>query len=215
MFKRFFKKKELSEEEIQRLEEEWYDVKSKRMENILGREHDMVMHALIPYEVGGALDLYYYPSGIPGTAIATKELAFAYSKSSQNDKFEKYELAMFTREELDLDKANETDCGFGIAHQNISAILNSIARYSEAAKLNPNETCEFPSEMENIGGKCLIFSAYNTRKSDREEFGVMAVVEIFRSEMEFARENGGGRLIQLLKDNGCYPYSDLTREPVI
>jgi hypothetical protein len=35
----------------------------------------MVMHAIIPYAIGGGLDLYYYPNGLPGTAIATKELS--------------------------------------------------------------------------------------------------------------------------------------------
>jgi len=45
------------------------------MEAILGKEHDMVMHAMIPYAIGGGLDLYYFPNKIEGVAIATKELS--------------------------------------------------------------------------------------------------------------------------------------------
>ncbi len=208
------KKKKISEEEEEKLEDEWYEKKSKLMELMLGTEHDMVMHALIPYEVGGALDLYYYPNGIPGTAIATKELTHACRESSSNDKYKKYELVMFIKETLNLDEANDEDTVFGKVHQNISSILNPMANYSEQAKLNPNETCEFPSDMEDIGGKCLIFSDYNS-KNNEEDFGLMAVIEIFRSEMEYAMQNSGGELISLLKEKGYYPYSEMNREPVV
>jgi hypothetical protein len=40
-------------------------------------------------------------------------------------------------------------------------------------------------------------------------------MEIFRSEMEFSMANGSGKLFELLKAKGYYPYSDLDREPVI
>jgi hypothetical protein len=215
MFGKLFGKKKRAQEEEEKLEEAWYDEKSRLMESILGKEHDMVMHALIPYDIGGALDLYYFPNELPGTAIATKELAHACRASSTNDKYRKYELVMFTRETLNLDDTNDEETLFGKAHQNISSILNPIARYSEQAKLNPNETCEFPAEIEGIGGKCLIFSAYKSGKEEVEEFGLMAVIEVFRSEMEFARQNGGRELIKLLQAEGCYPYSDLDRAPVV
>ncbi len=213
--KLFGKNKKLSEEEEEKLEDKWYDDKSSLMESILGKEHGMVMHAIIPYEVGGALDLYYFPNGIDGTGIATKELSFACRESSSNDKYDKYELVMFTKEELDLDNAHDENSNFGIAHQNISSILNPIAQYSEQVKLNPNETCEFPADFEGIGGKCLIFSDYEKLHNPQKEFGLMAVIEIHRSEMEYAMEYGGAELIRLMKEKGVYPYSDMNREPII
>ncbi len=214
MLKKLFGKKKLTEEEEGRLEDDWYEYKSQLMESILGKEHDMVMHALVPYEVGGVLDLYYYPNDIEGTGIATKELSYAVRDSSSNDKYKKYELVMFTREQLDLDHAHDDQTAFGTAHQNISSILNPIASYSEQAKLNPFETCEFPPDMEKVGGKCLIFSSYKSRSADVEDFGLLAVIEIYRSEMEFAMQNGGRFLIDLLQENGHYPYSDMNRKPV-
>jgi len=215
MLGKFFrKKKKISEEEEEKLEDEWYERKSKLIESILGAEHDMVMHALIPYEVGGSLDLYYFPNGIEGTAIATKELSHACRESSSNDKYKKYELVMFTKVSLNLDQANDEDTTFGKAHQNINSILNPMANYSEQAILNPNETCEFPSDIEGIGGKCLIFSDYNSKENE-ENFGLMAVIEIYRSEMEYAMQNSGSDLINLLKEKGFYPYSDMNREPVV
>jgi len=116
---------------------------------------------------------------------------------------------------LDLDQAKDDSTPFGRAHSNINRILNCIAPYSASATLNPNETCEFPAEMEYVGGKCLIFDAYNSSGSVQARcFGVLAIIEIHRSEMDFARSAGGSELIQRLKAAGHYPYSDLDRDPV-
>jgi hypothetical protein len=197
------------------LAERWYDRKSSLMEGMLGKEHDMVMHAIIPYAIGGGLDLYYYPNGIPGTAIATKELSELPGEGSSNRVFECYELVMFTRHPLDLDAANDESTLFGRAHTTINEILNRIAPYSAQATLNPIETCEFPADMPTVGGRCVIFDRYPSYSADEPaEFGLLAVIEVFRSEMNYARKNGGASLLKRLKAKGHYPYSDLTREPV-
>jgi hypothetical protein len=211
--KNLFSRKKLYDEAAS---EAWYDEKSSLMEAILGKEHDMVMHAMIPYALGGALDLYYFPNGIEGVAVATKELSEVPGEGSTNDWFDCYELAMFTKEELSLEDAHHEETRFGAIHTNINAILNCIARYSEQARLNPGETCEFPEDMDTVGGKCLIFDGYGAfDNADRQPFGILAAIEVFRQEMDFARENGGSVLIERLKQAGHYPYSDLDREPVV
>ncbi|MFL5244506.1 MAG: hypothetical protein ACJ8FY_20595 [Gemmataceae bacterium] len=214
--KLFGKKNEGKSDATGKLMEEWDDEKSRLLEKTLGKEHDMVMHALIPYHIGGSLDLYYYPNGIHGTAVATKELSEMSNESSSNAISRSYELEMFTKHRLSLDDAKDETTAFGRAHSNINAVLNLIARYSETAKLNPNDTCEFPEDMEVVGGKCLIFDGYARWHSDHrgKDFGLLAVIEIFRSEMDYAREEGGKNLIKRLKESGFYPYSDLDREPV-
>lgn len=195
---------------------EWEEFKSAVMEEFLGKEHDMVMHSMIPFALGGALDMYYYPSGIPGTAIATKELCVEPGEGSKNDVFQNYELVMFTRHPLPADMNRDESNPFGRAHANIARILNPIALYSGQAKLNPYETCEFPAEMEDIGGKCLLFDAYLGDKEDADDtFGLLLIIEIFRSEMEYARQHGGRALLELLHEAGHYPYSDLDRDPVV
>lgn len=213
VFGKLFGRKKLSPEEQEKLESEWYDQKSSLMESMLGKEHDMVGHAIIPFEVGGSLDLYYYPNGIEGTGIATKELAYACRKCPSNNTYDKYELVMFTRRAINLDDSDNENSDFGKAHRTIKAVLNPIALYSQQAVLNPGETSEFPEDFEGIGGKCLLFSAYSDPES--EEFGLLVVIEIFRSEMEYAREHSGAQLIQLLTDRSVYPYSDLDRDAVV
>jgi len=197
----------------EQLANDWYDRKSELMADWLGAEHDMVMHAIIPYAVGGGLDLYYYPNGIEGTGIATKELSNLPDEGSSNDLFDTYELVMFTRHALSLDDAKDDATDFGKAHRRINAVLNAVAPYSEQATLNPHETCEFPEEMEELGGRCLIFDAYGP--NGPAEFGLLLLMEVHRSEMEFARANGGEVLIDRLKQAGCYPYCDMDRPPVV
>lgn len=204
-----------SDEAAEEVVQQWYERKSRLMEASLGKEHDMVMHALFPYALGGALDLYYYPNGLPGTAIATKELSEMPNEGSSNNIYRSYELVMFTKHRLDLDAAQDEETEFGRAHANVNAILNRIAPYSAQATLNPYETCEFPAGMERVGGKCLIFDGYACHSDNvAEDFGLLAVIEVFRSEMEYARRHGGAKLIKWLKAKGHYPYSDLGREPI-
>lgn len=205
-----------TDDQNEKLADEWYERKSVLMEKTLGREHDIVMHAIIPYAIGGGLDLYYYPNGIPGTAIATKELSDIPGEGSKNDAFNAYELVMFTRYPIDLDSAKDKSTEFGRVHANINAILNTIAPYSSQAKLNPNETCEFPKDMPHVGGKYLIFDNYGSHSDPViGTFGLLALIEIFPAEMKHARKHGGASLIQRLKDAGHYPYSDMNRKTVV
>lgn len=196
------------------LMDEWYNKKTAMMETLLGEEHNIVMHAMIPYSIGGNLDLYYYPNGISGCAIATKELCETHNSGSSNDVFRNYEIVMFTRHHLSVDDATNENTPFGRAHLNIDAILNHVAPYSALATLNPFQTCEFPDDMEMVGGKCLIFDAYKF-DDKMADFGLLLVIEVFRQEMDFARKHGGRQLLSRLKDAGFYPYSDLDREAVV
>src|SRR5690242_9386919 len=169
----------------------WYDHKTSLMEASLGKEHDLVSHALIPFEVGGALDLFYFPQPTDGTAIATKEVSELPNFGPSNDVFRSYELVMFTREPLDLAVALDPKTPFGKAHRVMNSMLNVVARYSSHACLNPRETCEFPQDMETIGGRCLIFDKFAIHSDELvQDFGLLAMIEIFRSEMDFARKRG-------------------------
>ena len=81
----------MSDDVNEKRAQEWYYHKTEKMVAMLGAEHDMVMHALIPYAVGAGLDLYYSPNGISGTGIATKELCEIPDERPSNDVFETFE----------------------------------------------------------------------------------------------------------------------------
>jgi hypothetical protein len=204
-------KDELSPEEY----DKDYELKEQGLENVLGKMHDIVGHAIIPFEVGGAVDMYYFPNHIQGTGFATMELLNPDGNGPKPNRLGTYELVAFTKEPYNESKDIHT--AFNLIERRICGIFTTIGNYSFQAVLNPNETCEVPRDDDE--NRCLVFDNY---QPDSKEFKVgdrkhhlLLCLEIFRSEMEFARKNGSAELFSLLKENGYYPYSDLDREPVV
>jgi hypothetical protein len=194
----------------------WHDHKICIMEEVLGKQHNIVRHALLPFSTGGALDLYYFPNGRPGTAIATMELTRVPKKGPSNAQYRTYELVMFTRHPLALDAADDQTTPFGRVHSKIVSVLNLVAPYCLQARISPGNTADAPMDAEEIGGKCFIFDGMTKREGKGPaEFGLMAILEIFPSEMKFAREFGGRQLLDWLKSTNHYPYSDMERKPIV
>jgi len=192
-----------------------YDLKTKGLEDVLGKMHNLVGHAIIPFAVGGAVDMYYFPNHIPGTGFATMELLDPEGNGPLPNRLGTYELVAFTKEPYNENDAKKT--AFNLIERRICGIFTTIGNYSTEAVLNPGETCEVPrKDGEN---RCLVFDNY---KPGNKEFKVgdrthhlLLCLEIFRSEMEYSRANGSSKLLGLLKERDYYPYSDLDREPVV
>lgn len=220
IFKKIFSRKK-KEEHIpeQEFSQEQYDKdyeeKKKGLEAILGKMYEMVGHAIIPFSVGGSVDMYYFQNHIPGTGFATMELLDPNGNGPKPNKFGTYELVAFTKKVYDQNEKPQT--AFNLIERRICGIFTTIGNYSFQAVLNPDETCEVPINGEEV--ICLVFDNY---QPDNKEFKVdgrkhhlLLCMEIFRSEMEFARQNGSPELFGLLKQKGFYPYCDLDREPVV
>jgi len=214
MFKKY--KKWKAEKEAKR-EETTYYIKDRYIETVMGKEHDMVGHAIIPYCIGGAFDEYYYPNYCDGTVIVTKELVNYRFNSPTNDIYNAYELVIVTR--------NKVHCLSGeveLEHDDgpFIEILNMIGRYSTMAKLNPFETIEFPDDFEDekLRKRCLIVDAISEPLCNAEtrnnKFGLLLVMEIHRDEMEFAMQQKGKELIEMLKQKGVYPFTGINRPSV-
>lgn len=205
-------KDEESKEILAQKQQELHDqLKQTGLENILGTMHDRVMHAVIPFEVGGAVDLYYFLNHIEGTGIATMELITLGDKKSLPNKLGSYELVAFTKEKYNQDDENPNQ--FNEMENRIFGMFSIVGHYSFQAVLNPKDTCEFEE------GSYLIFDNYEPEnkkfKIGEEEHHLLLCMEIFASEMRFARENGGETLLNMLKLAGHYPYSDMNRLPII
>ncbi|MBE8720838.1 suppressor of fused domain protein [Sphingobacterium pedocola] len=192
-----------------------YEQKSKGLENVLGKMHDLVGHAIIPFAVGGAVDMYYFPNHIKGTGFATMELLEPDGTGPLPNRLGTYELIAFTKHHYHNSEESQTP--FNLIERKICGIFTTIGFFSKEAVLNPNETCEVPN---GIGeeNSCLVFDLY---QPDDKEFRIgdrkhhlLLCLQIFRSEMDFARENGSEELFKKLKQAGYYPYSDLDRQSV-
>lgn len=191
-----------------------YEDKKQGLENVLGEMYEMVGHAIIPFAVGGAVDMYYFREHIAGTGFATMELLDPDGNGPQPNRLGTYELVAFTKEPLNQNEEEATP--FNLIERRICGIFTTVGNYSFQAVLNPFETCEVP--VDGGENQCLIFENYSPGNKtftvgDRRHH-LLLCLEVFRSEMEFARENGTGELLVRLKKAGYYPYSDLDRRPV-
>ena len=191
-----------------------YQLKEEGLEYVLGKMYGMVGHAIIPFEVGGTVDMYYFLNHITGTGFATMELLDPEGNGPKPNRIGTYELVGFTR--YPYDTSNEQETPFNLIERRFCGTFTTIGNYSFEAVLNPGDTCEVPRDNED--NRCVVFDLY---QPDNKQFKIgdrkhhlLLCLEIFRSELDFARENSSTALFELLKLKGYYPYSDLDRQPV-
>lgn len=220
-FKNLFNKKDqnsaVSEKELaEQQEAKNYEQKVAALEQVLGKMHDTVGHSIIPFALGGSVDMYYFLYHIPGTGFATMELLDANGTGPQPNKLGTYELVAFAKQPYN--KSEEKGTLFDLMEERIYRILTNIGNYSFKAVLNPNDTCEIPGD-DTEESKYLIFDEYRPGekkfKIGEKDHHLLLCMEVFKNEMEFARAKGGSVLIEKLKMAGYYPYSDLDRLPVV
>jgi hypothetical protein len=106
---------------------------------------------------------------------------------------------------------------FTKTEKRISTIFSTLAKNSLKMKFEPGDTCELPGR-DTKDKIYLIFDEYNKNETvfeiDGRKYGILLCIEIFYSEIKYARKHGSKELLNKLQTAGCYPFSDLDREPV-
>jgi len=196
---------------------EIYDIKAAALERVLGPMADTVLHAPIPFEIGGSMDMYVFPNGIAGTGFATMELIQPDGTGPQPNRIGTYELVAFTKLVWNQGWTGAAEDPFNEFLYRTSRIFDSTGRYSYQAVLNPGETCDVPLDDADASA-CLILDDYapdgRSFEIDGRKHCLLLCMEVFRSEMEYAWKHGTKVVLQKLQDAGHYPYGDLDREPV-
>ncbi|MGN6416862.1 MAG: hypothetical protein ACTHMC_05200 [Pseudobacter sp.] len=195
--------------------DKFYDLKKTGLEKVLGPMHWLVGHSVVPFGVGGNVDMYYFAQHISGTGFATMELLSEDGAGPLPNCLGTYELLAFTR--LSFNQDQQLPDAFNEIERRFCQIFTIMAEYAKDAVLNPGETCELPSdEGRNV---CLIFDQYQPSDNKflvgESEHHLLLCLEIFKSEMDYSRTNGSAALFNKLREAGHYPYSDMNREPVV
>ncbi len=217
------------------------------LDEILGPVEPFMIHSLIPFCFGGALDLHYYArSRFGGTFFASWELT-APEFLPSNRSLDAFELAIATRltvkSQPDETPTKTKKPGFfkrlfsvkspeEKKRDDLHRVLTNLAFYvcSDGVEVNGYDTLEFPQDFDDkqLAGRCFIFdelpaaapvpvptSPDERSPLDGKRFGVLLAIEVFREEMNWAREEGTAKLVERLQAAGAYPFSDLDREPVV
>jgi hypothetical protein len=195
--------------------ERFTEAKQQALERVLGPMHDMVGHAVIPFAIGGSVDMYAFPNALPGTAFVTQELINLGGSGPRPGKIGTYELIGFTRHSPK--RAGEEPVEFRKMEQRFCGIFTGIANYSFQEELNPHETCEAPGG--DAGPAQILLDEFVPERGefriDGRKHGLLLCIEVLPLELSFARKHGSKVLLKKLKDAGHYPYSDLDRAPVV
>ena len=190
------------------------ELKQQGLEYVLGTMHNMVGHAVIPFYLGGSVDLYYFLNHINGTGFATMELIDPNGNGPKPNRLGTYELVAFTRESYN-DNA-DPNTPFNLMQSRICNTFTAIGNYSLNTILSPNATYQAATKQGER--RYIIFDNYTPEnkqfKIGARNHHLLLCMDIFLSELEFAKLNGSSQLFTLLKKAGHYPYSDLNREPV-
>ena len=213
-----------------------YGAKSEAFAQHLGEAHDLVIAAVVGWDVGGPADLWVYPNHVPGSVLVTMQLATPGGTDQRRGSLGYYELAMATRHppgpmfeadgeaedgpdgsDPDVDAPDRELTPFGEAASDIRLFLTNLGRYTSMAVLEPGQTAEFPTE--EMGTVYLVFDALIGRDAGvrvlGKPCGVLLAMRVHESELGYAREHGTPALLEKLREAGAYPYSDLDREPVV
>jgi hypothetical protein len=187
-------------------------LKKVALEKILGPMHKIVGHAIVAFAVGGSLDMYRFPNALDGTAFATMELIEPDGSGPIPSEIGTYELVAFTKYKIDVD----LDDSFNQAQLRIWSMMTSIARLSFNEILNPMDTCEVPGKKDEPF-RCVVLDTWEKPGVDfqigDQKHGLLLCMEIFRSEMEYAIQNGSPSLFRLLREKTITPIVTWTESP--
>ncbi len=187
------------------------------MELILGPMHDLAGLS-IPRLLGEeAVNIYFFTEGIPGTGFCTMDLIEPDGSGPKPNRNRTFELVAFTRHKMDSSGNASENRAFSEIEKTMCNILNRISCHSYDTVLSPGDTCELRREGD-VPTRHVIIDRYAPDGLAFEIHGekhcLLLCLEVFQSEMDYARGNGIAPVLEKLKQAGHYPYSDLDRSPV-
>jgi len=184
-------------------EEALWEERLAALEALYGKSHDTVLHAVVPfflgYDAGGAADVVFFQSHIPGQLAVTADLIGC--DDQKPNALGNYELA--------------------IAHcdgaENWRPELISLLAYSTLDEaLEPGHTMEVrPSVPEGSTIEALMFFDYGSFLLRDHPCGVLLCVGLTRDETAACLAGRREEVEDALKTRAVFPYTDLTRESVV
>jgi hypothetical protein len=178
-------------------EKDWkkvWNARSSALASVLGKPEDMVLHAIMAFQLGGAADVMRFPAFVPGQTYVTAELTGA-DCGQKPTTIGSYELMVCTKCEL----------------KKAASLISTLARYTCEAELEPGETMDIGNFFGYGTIRALLFThpAENplTFEFLGQKYGLLLCIGITAEELAFGRSKGTEKLLQCLKMNNIFPYT--------
>lgn len=183
---------------------EWREVWNARicaLTPILGKPADKVLHAVIPFHLGGFADVLPFPEHVPGITYVTAEMS-GQDVGQRPSTLGNYELMICARQEL----------------QEAGDLISKLARYTCDAELEPGETMDVGTFFGDSTIRALLFTHPSEQSMHFEflgqRYGLLLCVGITSEELAFKQARGSAGLLTLLKQHGVFPYTTPNRRSV-
>jgi hypothetical protein len=183
---------------------EWqqiWDARIAALAPILGKPADTVLHAVIPFQLGGSADVLPFPDHLTGITYVTAEMT-GEDVGQRATTLGNYELMICARQEL----------------KRAGDLISQLARYTCDAELEPGETMDVGTYFGDSTIRALLF----THPADKpvhfeflgQRYGLLLCVGITAEELAFKQAKGSESLLALLKEHHIFPYTTPDRPSV-
>jgi hypothetical protein len=186
-------------------EDDWellWNARKGAIETVLGPASDRVYHATIPLDLGGSADVLEFPNYGDGVACVTADLV---GESGQRENsLGQYELMICTRRSTEW----------------APSLISRLAPYTLEVPLEPFETMDIaPAVPQPSSIVAFLFTepsvASNSLSALGKRFGLLLCVGITAVELAECHAGRTATLLQALKDEGVFPFTDLERTDVV
>jgi hypothetical protein len=178
-------------------EDDWVEVWNARADaiaTVLGPGHDQVYHARHPFALGGQADVMAFYRHLQGVVYVTAELT-----GKPGACYADYELMICHRSPQDWGPS----------------IISRMAPYTQEAYIGSGESMDIdtatPADSQITA---FLFDTYWRFSLFGQENELRLCLGITKAELQFKLQHGPGRLLELLKRHGVYPFTDLKRDSV-
>ena len=177
--------------------DEWkkmWDAREAALKGVLGETDGRVLHAVVPFHLGGQADVLCFPRHIPGRAWATCELLG--QPGQKRNQLGTFELMI----------AHRDDSNWG------PNVISKLARYTCDARLEPGHTMEIGSAVpkgSTITG--FFFVDYSRFRFGGQNAGLLLCIGVTADELAACRQRKHLEVFDALQATGVYPYTELFR----
>lgn len=171
-----------------------WDSRIAALTPILGKPADTVLHALIPFQLGGAADVLPFPDFTPGITYVTAEMSGG-GVGQLPSTLGNYELMICAKQEL----------------QRAGDLISNLARYTCDAELEPGETMDLGTFFGDATIRALLFTNPREQPVHFEflgrRYGLLLCLGITAEELAFKQAHGSESLLALLRQHHVFPYT--------
>ncbi|MFO1093051.1 MAG: suppressor of fused domain protein [Planctomycetaceae bacterium] len=180
--------------------QEWWDARVDAMRPILGEPRGGCFHAPVPFYLGGGADVIAFEHHVAGIVLVTNDLIGDDQQIKNDDGW--YELML---------------CLPSLDHwPGAPTLLSNLARYTRDARLNPFATMDIgPALPKGATISAFAFITYAKFTVKDCPASLLLCLGITQAELDAWRSKKVEDLVGLLKLEGVFPFTDLSRASVI